>query len=185
MGKPGQRAVGILGLQHQSGRYGSRASGHASNESIANGGRAAHRLRRTVRFQFREALDFVREVGELAKTEGHHPDIGFRCGYATSSLSTVRIKGLPVKDFIMASGCSIARIGPPTSSSEKVRHEMANVNPGGNQRSHRRRVRRNRLFSAAASFGSCVLADFPFGSRQGIRIGGTDCLVVTIRNFNP
>ena len=27
--------------------------------------------------------------------------------------------------------------------------------------------------------------NFPFGSRQGIRIGGTDCLVLMIRNFNP
>jgi len=61
---------------------------------------------------------------------------------------------------------------------------MANVNPGGNQRSHRHRVRRNRLFSAAASFGICALADFPFGSRQGIRIEGTGYLVM-IRNFNP
>ncbi|WGS24119.1 MULTISPECIES: hypothetical protein [unclassified Bradyrhizobium] len=40
-------------------------------------------------------------------------------------------------------------------------------------------------FSAAASFGICALADFPFGSRQGIQIRGTDCLVVMIRNFNP
>jgi hypothetical protein len=39
-------------------------------------------------------------------------------------------------------------------------------------------------FSAAASFGICAVADFPFGSRQGIRIGGTDYLVM-IRNFNP
>src|ERR1700682_5449431 len=39
MGKPRQRAVGILGLQHQSGRCGSRASGRTSKESIANGGR--------------------------------------------------------------------------------------------------------------------------------------------------
>jgi hypothetical protein len=41
------------------------------------------------------------------------------------------------------------------------------------------------VFSAAASFGICALADFPFGSRQGIRIEGTDCLVLMIRNFNP
>jgi hypothetical protein len=40
-------------------------------------------------------------------------------------------------------------------------------------------------FSAAASFGICALADFPFGSRQGIRIGGTGCLVLTIHNISP
>src|ERR1700737_1359898 len=39
MGNPRQRAVGILGLQHQSGRCGSRASGRTSKESIANGAR--------------------------------------------------------------------------------------------------------------------------------------------------
>ena len=74
MGKPRQRAVDILGLQHQSGRCGSRASRRTSKESIAN--RGPHPEDRSIP-QFREALDFVLEVGELAKTEGHHPDISF------------------------------------------------------------------------------------------------------------
>jgi 4a-hydroxytetrahydrobiopterin dehydratase len=74
--------------------------------------RATHRIQSIVRFHnFREALTLVQEVGELAETEGHHPDISFGWGYATVSPSTKKIKGLPVKDFIMASGCSIARIG--------------------------------------------------------------------------
>ena len=35
----------------------------------------AHRIERTFRFRnFRESLAFVQEVGELAETEGHHPD---------------------------------------------------------------------------------------------------------------
>ena len=102
MGKPRQRAVNILGLQHQSGRCGSRTSGRTSKESIANGGRPT--ASSTVRFHnFREALDFVQEVGELAETEGHHPDISFGWGYATVSLSTKKIKGLHENDFIMAS----------------------------------------------------------------------------------
>jgi len=42
-------------------------------------------------------------VGELAETEGHHPDISFGWGYATVSLSTKKIKGLHENDFIMAS----------------------------------------------------------------------------------
>src|SRR5262245_6820704 len=50
---------------------------------------------RTFRFRnFREALAFVQRVGELAETEGHHPDISFGWGYATVSLSTKKIKGL-------------------------------------------------------------------------------------------
>jgi 4a-hydroxytetrahydrobiopterin dehydratase len=49
----------------------------------------AHRIERTFRFRnFREALAFVQRVGELAETEGHHPDISFGWGYATVSLST-------------------------------------------------------------------------------------------------
>jgi 4a-hydroxytetrahydrobiopterin dehydratase len=64
----------------------------------------AHRIQRTFRFRnFREALAFVQEVGELAETESHHPDISFGWGYATVSLSTKKIKGLHENDFIMAS----------------------------------------------------------------------------------
>jgi len=47
----------------------------------------AHRIERTFRFRnFREALAFVQEVGELAETEGHHPDVSFGWGYAIVSL---------------------------------------------------------------------------------------------------
>ena len=63
----------------------------------------AHRIERTFRFRnFRESLTFVQEVGELAETEGHHPDISFGWGYATVFLSTKKIKGLHENDFIMA-----------------------------------------------------------------------------------
>jgi len=63
----------------------------------------AHRIERTFRFKnFREALDFVRDVGELAEAEGHHPDISFGWGNATVSLRTKKIKGLHENDFIMA-----------------------------------------------------------------------------------
>jgi hypothetical protein len=83
MGKPKQRAVDILGLQHQSGRCGSRATGRASKESIANGGPPTV-SRGAARFHnFLEALDFVREAGDLAETESHHPDISFGWGHVT------------------------------------------------------------------------------------------------------
>jgi 4a-hydroxytetrahydrobiopterin dehydratase len=63
-----------------------------------------HRIERTFRFSnFQEALGFVREVGNLAETEGHHPDVSFGWGYATISLRTKKIKGLHENDFIMAS----------------------------------------------------------------------------------
>jgi 4a-hydroxytetrahydrobiopterin dehydratase len=60
-------------------------------------------IQRTFRFSnFRESLDFVREVGELAETERHHPEIAFGWGHATISLRTKKIKGLHENDFIMA-----------------------------------------------------------------------------------
>ena len=63
----------------------------------------AHRIERSFRFRnFREALTFVQEIGELAETEGHHPDISFGWGNATVSLQTKKIKGLHENDFIMA-----------------------------------------------------------------------------------
>ena len=63
----------------------------------------AHRIERTFRFgDFREALTFVQKVGDVAETEGHHPDVNFGWGYATVSLRTKKIKGLHENDFIMA-----------------------------------------------------------------------------------
>jgi 4a-hydroxytetrahydrobiopterin dehydratase len=62
------------------------------------------RIERNFRFKnFREALSFVQEVGELAEAEGHHPNISFGWGNATVSLQTKKIKGLHENDFIMAS----------------------------------------------------------------------------------
>jgi len=48
---------------------------------IGNCANDARRIERTFRFRnFREALAFVQRVGELAETEGHHPDISFGWG---------------------------------------------------------------------------------------------------------
>ena len=64
----------------------------------------SRRIERTFRFaNFRESLAFVSRIGELAESEGHHPDICFGWGYVTVSLSTKKIKGLHENDFIMAS----------------------------------------------------------------------------------
>jgi len=63
----------------------------------------AHRIERKFRFRnFREALTFVQEIGELAEAEGHHPNISFGWGYSAVSLQTKKIKGLHENDFIMA-----------------------------------------------------------------------------------
>ena len=63
----------------------------------------AHRIERSFRFRnFREALTFVQEIGELAEAEGRHPNINFGWGNATVSPQTKKINGLHANDFIMA-----------------------------------------------------------------------------------
>lgn len=61
------------------------------------------RIERTFKFDdFKNALEFVNEVGALAETEGHHPDIRFGWGYCIVELYTHKINGLHENDFIMA-----------------------------------------------------------------------------------
>ncbi len=62
-----------------------------------------HHLHRRFRFgNFREALNFVNAVGELAEEQGHHPDVGFGWGYAEITVWTHKIDGLTESDFIFA-----------------------------------------------------------------------------------
>ena len=64
----------------------------------------AHRLEREFKFRnFRDALNFVVQVGAIAESERHHPDVRFGWGYALISLQTKKLKGLHENDFIMAS----------------------------------------------------------------------------------
>ena len=51
---------------------------------------------------FLESQNFVNKVGEIAETEGHHPDIWFGWGYAKIKIFTHAIKGLHESDFILA-----------------------------------------------------------------------------------
>ena len=62
-----------------------------------------HRLRRPFRFKnFREALDFVNRVGELAEEQAHHPDIELGWGRVGITIFTHKIDGLTESDFILA-----------------------------------------------------------------------------------
>jgi len=62
-----------------------------------------HHLEREFSFDdFRDTLDFVDEVGELAEEEQHHPDICFGYGKAKIDLWTHKIDGLHENDFILA-----------------------------------------------------------------------------------
>lgn len=53
---------------------------------------------------FKEAMGFLNEVGDVAEYEGHHPDMHLHnWNKVTISLSTHALKGLSENDFIMAS----------------------------------------------------------------------------------
>lgn len=51
---------------------------------------------------FRQALNFVNRVGEIAEAEAHHPDIYIWYNKVRLNLSTHAAKGLTENDFILA-----------------------------------------------------------------------------------
>jgi 4a-hydroxytetrahydrobiopterin dehydratase len=62
-----------------------------------------HHLKRMFSFpDFRMALAFVNEVGEIAEQQGHHPDIFLAWGIAEITIWTHKINGLTESDFILA-----------------------------------------------------------------------------------
>ena len=61
------------------------------------------RLERTYKFKdFRQAMEFVNRVAEVAEEQGHHPDIYIYYNKVNLVLSTHKIGGLSYNDFIMA-----------------------------------------------------------------------------------
>ncbi|GAA0452312.1 4a-hydroxytetrahydrobiopterin dehydratase (plasmid) [Halococcus dombrowskii] len=62
-----------------------------------------HHLEGTYEFEdFRDALEFTYEVGELAEEEFHHPDLHLSWGEVVVKMWTHKIDGLFETDFIMA-----------------------------------------------------------------------------------
>jgi 4a-hydroxytetrahydrobiopterin dehydratase len=62
-----------------------------------------HHLEKTYRFRnFRDALDFVNRVGELAESVNHHPDIELGWGRVKLTIFTHAIDGLHESDFVFA-----------------------------------------------------------------------------------
>jgi 4a-hydroxytetrahydrobiopterin dehydratase len=62
-----------------------------------------HHLKGTYPFEdFRDALEFTYEVGELAEEEWHHPDIQLQWGEVQIEMWTHKIDGLHKTDFVMA-----------------------------------------------------------------------------------
>jgi 4a-hydroxytetrahydrobiopterin dehydratase len=62
-----------------------------------------HHITKTFAFpDFRQALNFVNKVGELAEQQGHHPDIYLTWGKVEIKTWTHKIDGLTESDFILA-----------------------------------------------------------------------------------
>jgi 4a-hydroxytetrahydrobiopterin dehydratase len=62
-----------------------------------------HHLLKDFKFpNFADALSFVNRVGQIAESEGHHPDIRLGWGYAQIKIYTHAIDGLSESDFILA-----------------------------------------------------------------------------------
>lgn len=64
---------------------------------------AEHHLQKQFKFpDFRTALTFTNQVGELAEEQGHHPDIYLAWGKVEITIWTHKIDGLNESDFILA-----------------------------------------------------------------------------------
>jgi 4a-hydroxytetrahydrobiopterin dehydratase len=62
-----------------------------------------HHLEKEFPFKdFREALAFTNEIGELAESQGHHPDIHLAWGKVKVTIWTHKIDGLTESDFVLA-----------------------------------------------------------------------------------
>ena len=72
------------------------------------------RIQRAFTFpDFRSAMDFAVEVGELAEREQHHPDIHLAWGRVVVETWTHKIQGLHENDFILAAKINEAYAGAP------------------------------------------------------------------------
>ncbi len=66
-----------------------------------------HHLARMYSFKnFADALAFVNRVGEMAETQGHHPDLSLAWGKVGVEIWTHKIDGLHESDFIFAAKCN-------------------------------------------------------------------------------
>ncbi len=62
-----------------------------------------HHLEKEYSFDdFKQALEFTNKVGEIAESEGHHPDVFLAWGTVRLKIWTHKIGGLSESDFILA-----------------------------------------------------------------------------------
>jgi 4a-hydroxytetrahydrobiopterin dehydratase len=72
-----------------------------------------HHLAKDFRFKdFRQALAFTNQVGELAEAVNHHPDLGLSWGRVQVTVWTHKINGLSETDFVFAARVDALRSSP-------------------------------------------------------------------------
>ncbi len=70
-----------------------------------------HHLEREFTFpDFKSALVFVNQIGDIAESQGHHPEITFTWGKARVTIWTHKVNGLTESDFILAA--KISQVAP-------------------------------------------------------------------------
>jgi len=75
-------------------------------------------IARDFRFKdFREAMKFVNEVATIANEQDHHPDIFITYNKVRVAVSTHKIEGLSLNDFIVAAKIDVM--------ADRKRHEKA------------------------------------------------------------
>jgi 4a-hydroxytetrahydrobiopterin dehydratase len=63
----------------------------------------SHHVTRAFDFpDFRQALEFVDQIGAIAEQQGHHPDIELAWGKVGVKIYTHKVQGLTESDFILA-----------------------------------------------------------------------------------
>ena len=71
---------------------------------VAGWDRFDKKISRTYKFSnFIEAMDFANKITKIAEKENHHPDLHISWGKVTVDLSTHKVDGLSINDFVMAS----------------------------------------------------------------------------------
>jgi 4a-hydroxytetrahydrobiopterin dehydratase len=70
---------------------------------VKNNEKKNYFLEKNFKFKnFLKSQNFVNKIGDIAESEGHHPDISFGWGYAKIKIFTHAIDGLVEADFILA-----------------------------------------------------------------------------------
>jgi 4a-hydroxytetrahydrobiopterin dehydratase len=76
-----------------------------------------HHIQKSFSFpDFRQALEFVNRVGEVAEDQGHHPDLTLSWGRVEIRIFTHKINGLTESDFVLAAKMRLP--GTPLKASD-------------------------------------------------------------------